>query len=136
MQPAGATGGCACGAVRFRVIGVPARVGLCHCFDCRRHHGAPFAGFAIFPAAAVTFAGEAPRAHRSSADGHRHFCGRCGSPLFASYAGMDEIELVLGAFDAVGAFTPTYEAWTVHREPWLPPFAGLRQHERNRTDPG
>jgi hypothetical protein len=109
-------------------------VGLCHCFDCRKQHGAPFAGFAIFPADAVDLEGLEPRFHRSSERGRRHYCGRCGSPLFATYEGQDEIELVLGAFDEVGVFRPTYESWTVHREPWLPEIPGLKRFERNRTD--
>ena len=47
------TGGCLCGDVRIVAIGRPYRVGLCHCLDCRKHHGALFAASAIFPKAAV-----------------------------------------------------------------------------------
>ena len=36
------TGGCLCGAVRLIATGAPDRVGLCHCLDCRKHHGALF----------------------------------------------------------------------------------------------
>ena len=61
------TGGCLCGNVRFALSGQPDRVGLCHCLDCRRHHGALFGAFAIFPQGAVTIEGE-------TADyGGRHF---------------------------------------------------------------
>jgi hypothetical protein len=35
-------GGCLCGAVRFEVRGGPYRVGVCHCLDCRKAHGAAF----------------------------------------------------------------------------------------------
>jgi hypothetical protein len=35
------TGGCQCGRVRIVAVGRPRRVGLCHCLDCRKHHGAP-----------------------------------------------------------------------------------------------
>ncbi|HZF36392.1 MAG TPA: GFA family protein, partial [Candidatus Angelobacter sp.] len=34
------TGGCLCGNVRIVASGLPYRVGLCHCLDCRKHHGA------------------------------------------------------------------------------------------------
>ncbi len=37
------TGGCLCGNVRIVAKGRPYRVGLCHCLDCRKHHGAIFA---------------------------------------------------------------------------------------------
>ena len=33
------TGGCLCGNVRIVASGLPYRVGLCHCLDCRKHHG-------------------------------------------------------------------------------------------------
>ncbi len=34
-----ARGGCHCGAVRFVVRGKLRDVLICHCSDCRRHHG-------------------------------------------------------------------------------------------------
>ncbi len=40
-------GGCVCGAVRLVASGCPDRVGLCHCLDCRKHHGAVFFAAAV-----------------------------------------------------------------------------------------
>ena len=119
------TGGCRCGAVRLTAIGAPDRVGLCHCLDCRKHHGALFFAAAIFPAAAVTVTGET-RAYKG-----RHFCPACGSSVFARWG--DEIEVHLGALDAPDAFTPTYELWTIRRESWLPPFPLAQRVPRDRT---
>ena len=118
------TGGCLCGKVRFMATGVPNRVGICHCRDCRKHHGALFYAAAIFPQEAVTVTGET---HDYLG---RHFCPRCGSSVFARSG--DEVELHLGALDEVGQFVPTYEGWTLRREAWLPPFPGMRQYERDR----
>ena len=126
------SGGCLCGAVRFTAEGEPYRVGLCHCLDCRKHGGAPFGAFAIFPAEQVAVHGEVGR-DLSSTHGGRHFCRQCGSPLFARGDGSDEIELHLGAFDRPGLFAPTYELWTIRREPWLPAIPGVvRLYERDR----
>jgi hypothetical protein len=52
------TGGCLCGNVRMVASGRPYRVGLCHCLDCRKHHGALFHASAVFPEEAVTIEGE------------------------------------------------------------------------------
>lgn len=121
------TGGCLCGEVRIVASGRPYRVGLCHCLDCRKHHGALFFAAAIFPEEAVTITGET-REYRN-----RHFCPRCGSSLFARWA--DEVEVHLGALDAPDQLTPTYECWTVRRESWLPPFA-IKGYERDREAGG
>jgi hypothetical protein len=48
------TPGCLCGSVRIGASGRPYRVGVCHCLDCRKHHGALFHASAIFPQDAVT----------------------------------------------------------------------------------
>lgn len=117
-------GGCLCGEVRIEATGSPYRVGLCHCLDCRKHHGALFFAAAIFPQDAVTIEGET-RDYRG-----RHFCPRCGSSVFARYA--DEIEVHLGALDAPDQFTPSYENWMVRRESWLPDFALARHYPRDR----
>jgi len=118
------TGGCLCGNVRFVATGRPYRVGMCHCLDCRKHHGALFHASAIFPENAVTVEGET----RSYKD--RHFCPNCGSPVFGR--SDDEVEVNLGSLDAPDQFTPTYELWTVRRESWLPPFPVKRRFEGNR----
>jgi hypothetical protein len=119
-----AKGGCLCGAVRIVAEGQPRRVGVCHCLDCRKHHGAVFYAAAIFPSDAVTVTGET-RAWKG-----RHFCPVCGSSVFA--VSDDETEVHLGTFDAPDAFVPSYEAWTIWRESWLPEFPGLARFEKNR----
>ena len=118
------TGGCLCGDVRFVATGRPDRVGLCHCLDCRKHHGALFYAAAIFRHDAVTVTGET-RAYAG-----RHFCPRCGASVFACTG--DETELHLGALDAPDQLTPTYECWTIRRETWLPPFPVAARYARDR----
>ena len=118
------TGGCLCGAVHMVAPGAPYRVGLCHCMDCRKHHGALFDVSAIFPEAAVTVTGEVSE-YRG-----RFFCPRCGSPVYARSG--DEIELNVGSLDAPDQFVPTYELWTIRREAWLPTFPLARHYERDR----
>lgn len=126
------TGGCLCGSVRIEASGAPYRVGLCHCLDCRKHHGALFYAAAVFPEGAVRVAGET-RDYKG-----RHFCPTCGSSVFARSG--DEIEVHLGALDAPDQLVPTYESWVVRRESWMPPFpfANRYAHDRNaatRSEP-
>ncbi|WP_284180275.1 GFA family protein [Rhabdaerophilum sp. SD176] len=120
-------GSCRCGAVRLQTRGFPSRVGLCHCIDCRKHHGSLFHASAIFPEAAVTIEG------MTGSYAGRHFCTTCFSPVFAVTG--DEIEIPLGTLDKPDVFVPTYELWTIRRESWLPPFEGMRTYCRDRENP-
>jgi hypothetical protein len=117
-------GGCLCGDVLITASGPPYRVGLCHCLDCRKHHGTFFSAFAIFPQGAVDVQGE------TSDYGGQNFCPRCGSSVFVRSA--NEIEVHLGSLDAPDRLTPTYESWMVRREVWLPVFPLARRNERDR----
>ena len=122
------TGSCLCGQVRVAASGKPWRVGLCHCLDCRKHHGALFFAAAMFPEEAVTIEGT------TSEYMGRHFCPHCGSSVFNRYG--DEVEVHLGALDAPDQLMPTYECWIVRRESWLPPFPLAHRYERNREGTG
>ncbi len=119
-------GGCLCGQLRVSVTGRPLRVGICHCLECRKHHGATFYAAAIFAHDAATVTGES-----RSYEG-RFFCPTCGSSVFAKSG--EEIEIHLGCLDAPDQLTPTYECWSSRREGWLPEFPEMQSFLRDRPD--
>ena len=121
-------GGTSLGNVRLVAAGRPYRVGICHCLDCRKHHGALFHASAIFPQDAVTITGET----RDYAG--RFFCPLCGSSVFARSADEDEVHL--GSLDHPDQLLPTYESWVVRRESWLPPFPLARSYQHDRDSTG
>ena len=136
--------GCLCGAVRIRTVGKPLRTGLCHCFDCRKAHAAPFNAFAIFAVDSVSITGpedsELDSAALGAYDNGRgytlHFCRACGSRIYGAYASSSEIELYLGLFDETSLWTPTYECWVIRRESWLGDMPTVfSSYEKDRPDP-
>src|SRR4029453_1770601 len=112
------TGSCLCGNVRFVASGRPYRVGLCHCLDCRKHHGALFHASAVFPQDAVTIDGET----RDYAG--RFFCPRCGSSGFSPTAYEIEVNL--------RPLAPPHKGGCAAGESWWPPFPRTRRYERDR----
>jgi hypothetical protein len=129
------TGGCLCGAVRYEVTAAPYRVGICHCLDCRKHHGAVFRAFAILPESGFRATGET-HAYEDTNGTLRHFCPKCGSPLFQTKPGLDETEIFLGSLDEPDRFKPTYELWMGRRESWLPEIDVPRHYAFNREGKG
>ena len=97
------TGGCQCGAVRFRATGIKDSA-VCHCRMCQKAFGNYFAP--LITVETVEWTRGAPTLFRSSNLAQRGFCGDCGTPLF--YLGDDDdYEMAAGAFDDPGVAPPT-----------------------------
>ncbi len=90
------TGGCQCGAVRFRAEKL-GRASICHCRMCQK----AFGGFygPLVGGIGVTWTRGAPSWFQSSNKARRGFCNQCGTPLAYDYGDAEEIELAIGAFD-------------------------------------
>jgi hypothetical protein len=122
------TGGCLCGAVRYRVEGEPAHVGRCHCTDCRKESGGTGTVYGQWPVDAFEVTGDL-----TTYQG-RSFCPRCGSRVMNAIDPDDElVELRIGSLDdAPFGLKPEAEIWVKRREPWLAPVEGASQHDENR----
>ncbi len=115
------TGGCHCGAVRYRVSGAPKHVALCHCSDCRKASGAPMVAWVAFGEAdfAVT-KGEA-KTRNSSGMSMRSFCPDCGTPLWFRNAEVlpGIVDVQLATLDDPDAFVPQAHIQVAERIGWM-----------------
>lgn len=125
-------GKCSCGAVTFALDALPRDVHYCHCGQCRRATGGPFAVLVWCEDAKLSWFGEAPGEIRSSAKAARGFCGKCGSPLFMKYDESDETGIYVGAFNEPQAFIPTHHYGTESRLVWCDIAATLPGEECER----
>ena len=76
------TGGCQCGAVRFRVTGALDDASICHCRMCQKAFGAYYAPLVSTRGAVLEWTRGAPRHFQSSNLVRRGFCADCGTGLF------------------------------------------------------
>lgn len=96
------SGGCQCGAVRYRVTEPARELYHCHCSMCRRLHGAVFASFAIVGRESflIEHGDEILRRYDSSAGAYRCFCGHCGSQIYSDVAKFPDLRFyTIGALD-------------------------------------
>ncbi|HLZ74321.1 GFA family protein [Phenylobacterium sp.] len=95
------SGGCQCGAIRFRVDGELGEASICHCRMCQKAMGAFFGPFVEVGPAGLAWTRGARKRFQSSNKIHRGFCGDCGTPLTFEY-GETHLSLAIAAFDRPG----------------------------------
>lgn len=93
------TGGCLCGAVRYKVKGVLRDVVNCHCGMCRRLHG-NFGPHSKAPKSRITVTNsDGLEWYETSDIARRGFCRICGSQLFWEPFDLDSTGIVAGSLD-------------------------------------
>ena len=127
-------GGCACGAVRFKISGPMMGAGTCHCLDCQKASGggpnyvvlAPKLGFA------VTKGEDKVKVYRSKGDSGgevgRAFCSACGTPLYTlTGEAIPFYPVKVGALDDASSYTPGIHLYMDSAQPWHLTHEGLPQ---------
>ena len=117
------SGGCTCGSIRYLCSRPPEAMLNCHCLDCQRSSGAPFASGFIIAASDIKITGTpgtySVRAS-SGALATRSFCFECGSPLFTSGdANPAFMSVRFSTLDNGSEFQPTLDIWTDSAQPWV-----------------
>jgi hypothetical protein len=113
------TGGCQCGAVRFRIEGELGQASICHCRMCQKAMGAPYGAFVEAKRDQVVWTRAEPNRFQSSNRFRRGFCDACGTPL--TFESEKTLSLALFAFDRASEITPVVQlepqnapAWGAH----------------------
>jgi len=119
------TGGCQCGAVRFRVTGPTEQASLCHCRMCQKAHAAPAIAWLTVAAEQFAWTRGEPASFRSSAKAARTFCARCGTPLTFRLDGDATLDIAVAAFDRPQDFPPVRQYGIEARMNWIADAAGL-----------
>lgn len=127
------SGRCACGALRYRCTDAPLAMINCHCLDCQRSSGAPYASGFVVPVGAIDIDGVTSSFSSRAASGSmstRMFCPSCGSPMFATSDGSGGFMSVrFSTLDDTSWFEPRADVWIIRAQTWtcmnasLPHFA-------------
>lgn len=129
------TGGCQCGAVRYRITGTPLASGICHCRTCQKIASAPSLPFITLGREQFVHTHGTPAEVQSSARVTRGFCGRCGSPLtYRSDDDPDKIDVMTCSLDDASAWPPTFHVWVSEKPAWDPIRDGLPAFAKSRSD--
>jgi len=118
------SGGCQCGAVRFRAAELGG-ASICHCRMCQKAFGGFFGP--LVSAGKLEWTRGTPDYFTSSNFVKRGFCKNCGTPL--TFEPEGGVELAIGAFDDPAQIAPTSQ---LAHDSAMPYFDKL--HELRRRD--
>ncbi|MEX0955565.1 MAG: GFA family protein [Rhizobiaceae bacterium] len=139
------TGGCQCGAVRYRAESL-GRASICHCRMCQKAFGSFFGP--LVTGIGLEWTRGAPKHFASSNVIRRGFCAECGTPLTYEYEGGTE--LAIGTLDDPERAAPVIQVnpadklsffEALHDLPWREPnpavdafMASVRGHQHPDHD--
>lgn len=118
------TGGCFCGAIRYRLESEPMFVHCCHCTDCQRQTGSAFVLNAIIEADRVTLLEGKPEPVEMKTDSGRphdiYRCPSCKIAVWSDYGRRKNLFFVrVGTLDQPGALSPDVHIFTRSKLPWM-----------------
>ena len=120
----GLEGGCACGAVRYRLSCAPMFVHCCHCRDCQRQTGSAFVLNALVETDRITLLAGAPEPVAVPTESGRpheiYRCGTCRTAVWSDYGGRRALRFVrVGTLDDPAALPPDVHIYTRSKLPWI-----------------
>ena len=123
-MPDNLEGGCACGAVRYRLASAPMFVHCCHCRDCQRQTGSAFVLNALIEADRVSLLSgkvDEVTVPTDSGRGQKVYrCPICKIAVWSNYGGVDKLRFVrIGTLDDPSALQPDVHIYTRSKLPWL-----------------
>jgi hypothetical protein len=116
------TGGCQCGAVRYRASAVLDTSHICHCRMCQKAVGNFFAALIGIPRDAFEWTRGEPAHFKSSDPVTRGFCKDCGTPLLYDFATSTHLNVTTGSLDDPASFPPKMQFGI---EAQMPGFADI-----------
>jgi hypothetical protein len=116
------TGGCLCGAVRYRITAAPIVTRVCWCRVCQYLAAGNGTVNTCFPSNAITIEGPLADYQRIADSGnvmHRRFCPTCGTHMFSEAEARSHLIFVRsGTLDDPELAKPSVSGWTSQAPSW------------------
>ena len=140
QAPSAMTGGCLCGAIRYRLTQPVDKIIMCHCTDCQKASGAGASANAVVPTDKFEITKGTPKVFGKVVDSgntlQRAFCPECGSPIYSRRAHAPEMTVLkVGSLDAPVDLKVVMNIWTRSARPWMHIDPAIDQFPQNRPVP-
>lgn len=127
------TGKCLCGEVEIKISGEIKDIIHCHCSLCRKNSGTAYAtnGFVQASDFEIVKGAELLSTFSFKPKRHRHFCSKCGSPVYSSNEDdPSRYRLRLGILDSDISERPISHNFVTSKANWEELDADLPRYEK------
>ena len=114
---------CLCGGIKYQLHGELAPVQICHCSECQKAQGTPFATNipVLEENFRITQGQELLKEYESSSGKVRVFCSNCGSPIISKKDSLPGIVRVrAGLIEGDLPVNIAFHAFTASKANWWP----------------
>ena len=116
-------GKCLCGRSSYRAEADVVQTFNCHCTDCQRQTGSPFASAISIADESFHAEGDIATFTHSGGSGAtiaRSFCRACGSPLFSTISARTGLVYIkVGSLNDTSWVEPEINIWCSSAQPWV-----------------
>lgn len=132
-------GGCACGAVRYRLLEDPLESHVCHCTNCQTATGSAFVMcMPVHIRSLELLKGDPKVVSFESPDGlakRNRRCPECGCCIWGEIGGLPEVvALQAGTLDDTSWVEPIAHIWTNSAQPWVEIPTNVLRYEKQPGD--
>ena len=138
LPPFPISGGCQCGAVRYRLMAEPVMFYLCHCTECQRHTSSAFGESLRVRHGDLEIDWELALTTRISESGALRegwFCPACGVRVVHGSRNQGElVNIKAGTLDDTSWLVPAGHIWTHAKQPFVTIGADELTYDRQPDD--
>ncbi len=138
MKQDAISGGCQCGAVRYRLVNQDYKIYVCHCLECQKHTSSAFALSMPVKFEDMEVQGALENYTRGTDSGAKTrcaFCPACGTRLYHRSDKSPEIVTIkAGTLDDTRAIKPVAHLWISRKQPWVLLDEGVPAYDTQPPD--
>ena len=130
------TGSCLCGAIKYTLRSEPQMILNCHCSTCKKNTGAAFESVLVIDESGfeISAGKELLTCYAISRKARKHFCSRCGTPLYNRHRlAPGKVIVHLGSLDDPSGVVPSVNLHAADMLDWVPGIASLRTFDEGFT---
>lgn len=127
-------GNCDCGAIHYKIMGNARLAVNCHCNACRKRNGSAYSTYCMVNQEnfSIERGQDYLSVYENESGGKKHFCSKCGSPLYNFNPRFEgRLMVVYGSLAEHKSLAPTFNVFCESQLPWVGNITSIKSFEKS-----